>query len=319
MTTSGSYSFSVTRDDIIRQAMLNIGKLDPYESPDAQQTQDISIALNMMVKQWMGKADFAPGLKMWTRKHGHAFLQNNTGRYVLGPSSTTGWTNDYVYPTLATPAAASATTLVLSSISGMAVGNYIGVELDSGNLFWTTVATLPSTTITINTGLPSSAAAGNQVFAFATIAQQPLLIETASLRDIYSTDTPVKVMTVQSYDFLPNKADTTNLQDPTAVYYENQLGFGYLYTDAGAAQDVTKHLALTYMEPVQDFTTAQDTPYFPQEWYLPLCWGLAKLICPMFNRPWTQLMQDNFNSAMVMAKQKDAERSDLYFQPGAED
>ena len=319
MTTSGSYSFGVSRDDIFRQALLNIGKLDAYENPDSQQVQDLSILLNMMVKQWMGKADFAPGLKMWSRKHGHMFLQNNTGQYAIGPSCTTGWTNTYAATTLAASAAAGATTLVLNSIAGMAVGYYIGIELDSGNLFWTTIATLPSTTMTITLALPSSASATNQIFAFQTIAQQPLFIETATLRDVNNQDTPLKIMTVQAYDYLPNKADPTNLQDPTAIYYENQLGSGNLYTDAGASQDVTKHICLTYQEPVQDFTTSLDTPYFPQEWYLPLCWGLGKLACPQYNRVWTPLMAENFITSLRIAQQKDAETSQLYFQPLAED
>lgn len=71
MTTSGVYSFSVTRDQIVRLAMLNIGQLQDIEVPTAQELTDCSMFLNMMVKQWMGKADFAPGLKTWTRRHGH--------------------------------------------------------------------------------------------------------------------------------------------------------------------------------------------------------------------------------------------------------
>jgi hypothetical protein len=319
MTTSGTYSFSVSRDDIIRQAMLVIGKLDPYESPDAQQTTDCALVLNMMVKQWMGKADYAPGLKTWTRKRGHLFLQNNTGVYTIGPACATGWSNSYVYPVLTTGAAAAATTLVLSSVAGMGVGYYIGIELDSGALFWTTVATLPGTTMTINAALPSSAAAGNQVFCFQTIAQNPLFIETAVLRDQYLDDTPLRILTVQDYDMQPNKADPTFVQDPTAIYFETQLGSSYLYTDAGASQDVTKHIVLTYQEPIQDFNNPLDTPYYPQEWYLPLCLGLGKLIAPIFNRPWTPNMDDNFKSALAIAKNKDAERSSLFFQPGAED
>jgi len=319
VSTSGVYSFTVTRDDIIRQSMLGIGKLDPYESPDAQQVTDISLVLNMMVKQWMGKADYAPGLKVWTRRHGHLFLQSASGQYSVGPTSTTGWTNNYVFPVLTASAAAAATSLTLSSIAGVVAGYYIGIELDSGALFWTTVATAPSTTITITTGLPSSASSGSQVFVFQTIAQNPLLIETAILRDQSLNDTPLKIMMVQDYDMLPNKADPTFQSDPTAVYYEYQLGNSYLYTDTGGSQDVTKHIVLTYMEPVQDFVNPLDNPYYPQEWYLPLCLGLSKLIAPQFNRPWTQTMEDNFKTAMAIARNKDAEKSSLYFQPGAED
>lgn len=319
MTTSNSYSFSVSRDDIIRQAMLNIGKLDAFEVPDAVQTADCTLMLNMLCKSWMGKSDFAPGLKVWTRKRGHLFLSSTTGQYSVGPGAT-GWTNSYVKATISVAAAAAATTLTLTSVAGMAIGDRIGISLDSGALFWTTILTIPSTTITVSAGLPSSAAALNVVFTYTTAAQQPLFIESAILRDIYSSDTPIKILrSTQEYDILSNKTDTTNVQDPTAIYYENQLTNSYVYTDAGASQDTTKHLVLTYMEPIQDMVNPLDTPSYPQEWYLPLVWGLSKNICPMFNRPWTQLMSENFITSLRVAQQKDVESTAMFFSPGAED
>lgn len=318
MATSGVYSFSVTRDDIIRQALLNIGKMDPDDTISPVQAQDAALTLNMMCKQWMGKTDFAPGLKVWTRKHGHLFLSNTTGRYLVGPGAT-GWSNNYVFPTLVASVSAASAALVLSSTSGISVGYFIGIEQTDGSLFWTTVLSVSSPNVTLLSPLPVGALIGGQVFAYQTTAQQALFIETASLRDQNLVDTPIKILTVQDYDMLSNKSDPTNLQDPTAIYYETQLGNSYLYTDAGAAQDVTKHLVLTYMEPVQDFTTALDNPYYPQEWYLTLCWGLSKQICPQYNRVWTPLMEENFITSLKMSQQKDAERSSLYFQPGAED
>jgi len=319
MTTSGVYSFSVTRDDLIRQSMLNIGKIGAYDTPDAVQTADIGMMLNMICKQWMGKADFAPGLKVFTRKRGHLFLSNTTGQYTVGPGAT-GWTNNYTSRTLASAAAAAATTLVLNSITGLVVGDKIGIELDSGALFWTTVLTLPTTTITVAAGLPSGASSDSVVFTYTTTAQQPLFIEAAVLRDIWSVDTPIRIFkTTQEYDVLPNKTDITNVQDPTSIYYENQLTNSYLYTDGGAAQDVTKHLVLTYMEPIQDLINPLDTPSYPQEWFLPLSWGLSKNICPMFNRIWTPLMEENFITALKIAQQKDAENSSLFFVGNAEE
>lgn len=318
MATSGVYSFGVTRDDIFRQAFLNIGKLGAYSTLDSVQAADTGIVLNMMCKQWMGKADFAPGLKMWTRKHGHLFLNSTTGRYLVGPTAP-GWTNDYVQTTTTASAAAAALTLSLTSVTGIATGYFIGIVLASGALFWTTVNGAPvGLVVTLAAALPSAAASGAQIFAYQTTAQQPLFIETAVLRDQFLVDTPVNIMNVQDYDYLPNKADPTALQDPTAIYYENQLTNSYLYTDAGAAQDTTKHLALTYQEPVQDFTTALDTPYYSSEWYLPLCWGLGKLICPQYNRVWTPLMEENFITSLRIAQQKDAETSSLFFQPGTD-
>lgn len=320
MTTSGSYSFSVSRDDIIRQALLNIGKLDPDETPNARMTADCATVLNMMCKQWMGKADFAPGLKVWTRKRGHVFLSNLTGQYTLGPASTTGWTNNYTPTTLTAATAAASPVLNVAAATGIATGYYVGVQQTDGSLFWSTVLSVVGLVVTLNAPLPVGASSGAQIFAFQTIAQQPLYIETAILRDQYLNDIDIRILrTAQDYDMLPNKANPAFQSDPTAIYYESGLGqAGTLYIDYGASSDVTKHIVITYMEPVQDFINPTDTPYYPQEWYLALCWGLGKLICPQYNRVWTELMESNATAAMTIARHKDAEVTTLFFQPGVE-
>lgn len=315
MATSGTYSFSVSRDDIIRQSLLNIGKLDPFEVPDSQMTADCAIVLNMMVKQWMGKADRAPGLKVWTRKRGYLFLSSTTGQYSVGPTAV-GWTTSFVQPTLTAAAIATATSVTLSSATGVAIGYNIGVEQNDGSLFWTTISNLVGLVATIG-ALPVGAAVGAVAFIYQTAAQQPLFIEAAVLRDQTASDEIVKIMTTtQDYDALPTKTQSLNQSDPTSIYYEFQLGNSNLFTDCGSAQDVTKYLVLTYMEPTQDFNNPLDTPYFPQEYFLALCWGLSKLICPQYNRVWTQTMQDNHDMCVSIAKGKDAEVTTLYFQPG---
>src|SRR5271170_7654644 len=95
-STSGTYTFSVTQMQIIRAAAIDIGAIDPQEDLTAQEYSDCSFKLNMMVKQWMGNTDFAPGLKIWTRKRADLFLGLNQFTYRLGQlgdhwvDSTTG-------------------------------------------------------------------------------------------------------------------------------------------------------------------------------------------------------------------------------------
>jgi len=318
VTTSGSYVFAVTRDDLIRNAMLILGKLGEGESPTASETTDCSMFLNMMVKQWMGTQDFAPGLKMWKRKRGEMYLSSTTGQYSLGPSGD-NWTNTSYSRTLTANAAAAATTLT-TTITNATNGDYIGIELDSGALFWTTINGAPSgTTITITSGLPSAAASGNYVFNYTSKAQRPLQIVTAVLRDVNNDDFPISLLTLQDYEMLPSKTDTNATGDPTAIYYESQLTNGVLYTDIAASSDVTKHLHIVYLEAVQDFVNPTDNPEYPQQWYMALSWGLAKQICPMFNSPWTQEMQTNYFEALTMAREADAEVTSLFFQPGNDD
>src|SRR5450755_2172900 len=72
--------------DIVREMMLNCGAIGESETPTAQEYNDCGRKLNMMVKQWMGKQDFAPGLKMWTRDRGDLFLSYSQYQYQLGPT-----------------------------------------------------------------------------------------------------------------------------------------------------------------------------------------------------------------------------------------
>lgn len=318
MTTSGTFNFTVNRDQIIRDALLNIGKLDETENPSAQDITDCNLKLNMLVKQWMGRTDFAPGLKVWKRKWGYLFLNNSTGKYTIGPNGI-GWTNSFVNPNTTTTVAAGAGNIVVNSATGIAATYNIGIQLDTGALFWTTVLSVVGTTVNLNAILPSKSSGGAEVYVYQTTAQQPLSVETAVLRDSTNEDTPLRIMrTVQDYANLPSKTDITNISDPTAIYYEFQLTNSFLYTDCGASQDVTKYIVLSYMEPEQDITNPTDNFEYPQESFLALSWGLSKQIAPMYNMPWTQLMQENYIQAVMIAGHKDAEVSTLYFQPGEE-
>jgi hypothetical protein len=318
MTTSGVFSFTVNRDQVIRDAMLNIGKLDEVETPSAQDITDCNLKLNMLIKQWMGGSDFAPSLKVYKRKWGYLFLNNSTNKYTVGPNGT-GWTNTFVRPLTTVTAAAGAGSITVASATGIVTGYYIGIELASGALFWTTVTTVVGLVVSLTATLPSQSASGSQVYCYQTAAQQPLNIETAVLRDNNNEDTPLRFLrTVQDYANLPSKTDLLNMSDPTAIYYEFQLTNSFLYTDCAAAQDVTKYIVVSFMEPVQDMVNPADNFDYAQECFLAISWGLSKQIAPMYNMPWTQNMEANYNSAVAIAGHKDAEVTTLYFQPGEE-
>jgi len=317
MSTSGVYTFSVSRDDIVREALLNLKKIDGIDPIDDTIMSDCTRKLNLLCKQWMGRADFAPGLKVWTRKHGHLFLHSTTGRYSVGPSST-GWTENYVTTVTTADMATNDTTMPVASLSGMTVGDHVAVALDTGDLYWDTIASFGALTVNLTTGVPSPSAGGSVVFSYTTTAQQPLFIESAVLRDYENSDTPLDVMQSRDYDFLPDKVNTTNIGDPGAIYYENQLGDSYLYTDVAGSNDVSKHIAITFMQAVQDFVNSTDTPYYPQEWYRALCWGLTKECCPMFNAAWTPAMDGLQKESLLIAQGKDPEIETRYFQPGSE-
>jgi len=322
VSTSGTYNFSVTRDQLITDAMLNLGLLGEAEVPTAQEITDCAFKLNMLVKQWMGLQDFAPGLKMWSRQRADLFLSSTKYQYSIGPSGDnwaagfTAGSGNFGQQQL-TANAVSTTTLTFGSgnLGNFTVGDNLVIQLDSGDTFSTTVSTIGSSTITIATQVPSQASTNNYVWNYTTKGQRPLNIVTALLRDINNNDTPLNILTLQEYEAMPSKTDPNNLSDPTSIYYESQLTNGQLYIDCGGAQDVTKHIHAVYLRPIQDFDNATDNPEYPQQWYRALCWGLAKDIAPMFDAEWTPTMQDNFKDSLAMAREADSETTAMYFQP----
>jgi hypothetical protein len=200
----------------------------------------------------------------------------------------------------------------------------IGIEVDTAVIYYSTISSVNTSTgaITIAGTLPANSATGSMIYAPATLtssAQAPLAIETAILRDDAYGDTPLRILTVQDWDMLPNKMDPTNEGDPAAILYEAGINTGTLWTDVGSCQDVSKHIVLTYYEPVQDFVNPLDTPYYPQEWYLALCWGLSEQIAPMFGAMWGEKEEQLKTMSIAIARNKGAEISTLFFQPGAED
>jgi hypothetical protein len=336
MALSGTWSFTVVRDDIIREAMLDVGAIGESEVPTAQEVTDCARKLNMLVKQWMGTQDFAPGLKMWTRQRGDLFLGNTQFQYGLGPggdnfaaSVTGGGINGQTYAQtqLSVNAAAAATTLTVLQASQLNVNDFVGIEV-GGDIFWTRVSTinLGALTFTIPApGLPGVANGNAYVWNYTTKGQRPLQIVTCLLRDINNNDTPLNALTLQDYEILPSKTQTTFQADPTSYYYESQFatglsnqGPGQFYIDCGGARDITKHLHMVYLRPVMDFNNPGDNPEYPQQWYRPLCWGLAREICGMFDAVWTQDMDLNYRESMAMAREADTETTSFYFQPFAD-
>jgi hypothetical protein len=327
--TSGVYTFSLVRDDIIRDAMQNLALLEESEIPTAREITDCARKLNMIVKQLAGKMDKAPGWKMWQRERADLFLSTTKFSYDLGQlgdncaGGVTGRAQPVTYnaTTLGAAQALGATVLPVASIVAMNINDFIGILVGS-DLFWTTISAVGVGNVTIPApGLPAAAAAGAQIFNYTVKAQRPVSIETALLRDINGTDTPLTDMTLPVYEALPTKVQPGFVQDPTAIYYEPRtanLG-GRLYIDCAGAQDVTKVIHLVYLRQAQDFVNPGDLPDFPQEYYNLLCWDLTFAIHPMFDCDWTQGMQAQYARAITPAREQTPSREAAYFQPDDED
>lgn len=82
MATSGTTTFSVTRNNIIEASLRLLGVLEEGAQPTAQAIENASMVLNMMLKDWQ-----TDGIKLWTIHEMIIPLVNNQTSYTIGPAS----------------------------------------------------------------------------------------------------------------------------------------------------------------------------------------------------------------------------------------
>lgn len=314
MTTSGTVTFSVTRDQICTQAAVELGLIAEGETLNAYQLGILTLKLNMLVKQWQGRADFAPGLKVWKRLRADLVLDPTKSIYQIGATGSARWASNLTRGAIASNVSAGATSIPLASASGMTNGDQFGVLLQNGTIYWTT-ATFSGNTATIpGPGLPSPAIANGFVYDYTSLQIQPLEILTGRLIDSSNTSIPLERLTLQTYESLPTTLDPNTASDPLAYYYERQLSNGVLYLNTYPA-DLSKYLHFVFLAPTQDFDSATDNPDYPQNWFLALVYGLAVHSAPSFSKPISPDLEKLLEMSLAIARNQDPEESQLFFQP----
>lgn len=313
MASSNSFNYSVTALDIITDALENIGAIAAGEAVDSDDAATCLRSLNFLVKSMGHGLDMAGGLKMFTRKTGYMFLQKNQGSYSLGETGDNA-TLVYVQTKMRVAGIATNTTIELTSTAGITAGDYIGITLDSGAIQWTTVTSITdSDTLVIPaSGLTGAAAINNVVFAYTTKMMRPVSINHISLLDLDGNENVVLPMSRLRYDNIPAKyIDST----PAYYLYENTITNGTVYFDV-QPDDLTLVAKINFFAQLEDYDALTNDIAFPQEWYLALSWGLAKIIAPKFGAAWGQNDESNYINHMVKVRSSYGETTELYFQCG---
>lgn len=298
MTSSGTYSIQ-TLPQIISSMYRKIGAIGEDETPTAGMTADAIFAFAAMIKAWA-----TTGIHIWTTQEAILFLQQNQSRYLLGtgtsPSPPSFCCDAFAYSLsqLSSSAASGAGAVSVMSATGFIAGNNIGVVLDSGLTFWTTILSVTSNMVALVANLPSSASAQNFVFTFpqsATI-QSPLRVP-AARRIAWQglIETPMKRLSRKEYMDYPNKS---NPGVPTQFFYAPEMlngvpqGQFYVYLNP---QDSQSGARFTYGRPLQDVTSnPTQTGDFPIEWANACLWNLGLEMGPEFDVPpnrWTMIQQ----------------------------
>lgn len=276
MTTSGTYTFNLNRNQIIYSALRKIGAIAAGEIPAAQIVKDAAEQLNAMVK-----ALASSGIHIWTETEATLFLQPNQVEYNLG--ATDHCTTTYVSTSLALDAPTGSTSLTVLSTVGMLNGSNLGVVIASGEIFWTGIVGAPTaSSFTISAPLSDDAAAGAAVYAYDANTVRPLRVPMARRYNFISQiDTPMRMISRQEYRDLPNKTNTGII---TQAFYDPRGGAntqGQMFVWP-APPDATNAMKFTFYRPLQDFNTSANTPDLPVEWINTLTWNLAKEMAPEY-------------------------------------
>lgn len=83
MATSGTTTFTVTRDQIIEAALRSLAVLEEGATPGPNALENASFSLNLILKKWQSE-----GIKIWTIKEYTLPLVPNQTSYTIGPSGT---------------------------------------------------------------------------------------------------------------------------------------------------------------------------------------------------------------------------------------
>lgn len=280
--------------------------------------------LNFIVKQYQGRSDGAPGLPIHARQRITLMLAKGQQSYLIGPATTDARASTLVgRTTLSGAEALGQTTLSITSNTDttsypgstltMTASDVIGIELDDGTIYWSTISGTPSSTAVIAVALTGNAASGNYVWWFTSRAQRFPYIESAVLRSETFVDVPLEIFVdARQYDQgVPSKlADGT----PTAMLVEPLRTQTRITLDSQPTK-VTDTVVLTVLYPSEDYDATTNDIAFPQEAFRFLSWELAFALSPFAGR-WTPEMDKNRNEARAMYLNLNPENSTLYFRPG---
>ena len=321
MATSGTTTFSVTRNDIIQSSLRLLGVLEEGTQPTANAIESASMVLNMMLKDWM-----TDGIKLWTVTELTIPLKSNQTSYTIGPAAT----NDLVtnkplrliqsfLRNVSNTTNQVAQVSLLSGGSGYTVQptNPVACTGGSGsgatfNLSYTGTAVTKA--LLANAG-GSNYAVGDVLTMSGGTFATPATVTVDSLLNTY-IDLPMSILSEQEYNILGSKYNTGTVN---SVFYKPSVlnGTVKVFLTPNASTATTYELHMTVQRPIEDITTANQTFDFPSEWYQCLRWGLASELGADYGLP-----IDRLSGVIQRAEQYkqrlmawDVEYASTFFQP----
>ena len=319
MALSNSVNWSVDRDTMIKTSMQYMGALGIGETPTTTDYTENSILINMLVKHLQ-----ADDIQLWIRKYGYILPHTSVSSVDLGADGD-NVADSYVRTTLSADAASGASSVTVASATGISAGT-VGIELDNGEVQWTTISAPSGSSLPLlGDTLDAAATTGNNVYAYQTKVTRPTTILDAFRRQSSDNiDTPLVRLTESGYN---NLSDKTTESVPIQWFYDETLNFGASTAPGNGKfyfwprwEDGKSVIVIRYTKPFDDLDASTNDFEFPQMWYLPIMLGLSWLLANKYGLPIKE--RDNFYQQFLMTKTAalafDQEDGSLFISPSYE-
>jgi len=311
MTTSGTNTFNLTRNEIIEQALGRIGVKTFSRNPTDAEIKQGAITLNCMIKSW--KND---GINLWKSAQGTLFLDVGKNNYKLD-GITANATEQYTFSLLSSDALSGSNTIQVADPTQFTIGYFIGVMQGNNSSVWSTITNITGNIITLATNLTADSHAGSLVYCYQTKIRRPEGVSSARFRMNINnnindgTEIPAVIYANKSYFdiVLKNTESIVN-----AVYYDKQLDYGSIYTWPTPAVN-TYVLKFTFQKQFDDFDIATNTPDFPPEWLKALYLNLAYDLAPFYGKTPDESLKRDAAEALARANSYDQENVSFRITP----
>ena len=289
MALSNSFDFTVARSDIIPAALRKLGVLAEGQSPTTNQTTYASLALNVMLKAFQ-----TDGLPLWYVKTGYIYPVSDINTVAMAGSGGGHWSGELILTKLTADSTSSDTTIDVSItaaddvVGTTANSDNVGIELDDGTMFWTTISSGGGTaTLTIATGLTSAASTGARVYAYTAKQQQP-----EKILDVYRVNatTGARVPLLQTPASLILAQNQLTESTPTTWTYAETVN-AVPGTNSGTFwfwprwSNGDEYLEIRYQHPFDDMDADASNLAFPAAWYEAIIYGLALRLADEYQVP----------------------------------
>jgi len=273
MAYSGTTSFALTATQICIRAAAKCGWINTGngEILSAQDASDFLLQLEIEAKSVM--AEF--GIDLWLRVPTYLFLQQGQASYSLGNTTPDNWTTAFVSASTTATSALGASTVTVPLGTTFSASNPLGIKLDSGVTYWTTISSIVGNVLHIAGTLPSQSSLGNYVYSYTlgALADRPQRVLYVHKTNTSAQDVYMENLSRQVYDQLPNK---TQQGIPVQWHYEPTIPNGTLLIwPTSQGLQGFDYLSCICVGKIQDIGVTGNNPYFPIEWCNYLIWRLS--------------------------------------------